>query len=128
MARTIGRLRKRREFLRVAAGGRKWAAPGLVLQVRSMPKEIELPESTLRVGFTATKKIGGAVERNRARRRLRSIVRQIMPVHAAPEHDYVVIARAGTAKRRHADLVEDLKTALKKLGAFEPAPEPSDCR
>ena len=126
MARSVGRLTQRREFLRVAAARRKWAAPGLVLQVRRTPKEQDPSTSALRVGFTATKKIGNAVVRNRARRRLRAAVNQIMPVHAAPAHDYVVIARAGTVRRRYADLVNDLETALKKLGAFEPASDTLD--
>lgn len=128
MARAIGRLTRRPEFLRVAAARRKWAAPGLVLQVRRTPPETDLSDCALRVGFTATKKIGNAVVRNRARRRLRAAVNQIMPVHAAPAHDYVVIARAGTVRRRYADLLNDLTTALKKLGAFEPAPTTSDQR
>ena len=76
-------------------------------------------EDSIRVGFTVTRKVGGAVIRNRARRRLRAAVETVMPTHAAPGRDYVVIGRAGTVARPFADLVDDLKTALHKLDAWQ---------
>lgn len=72
----------------------------------------------IRVGFTASRKVGGAVRRNRARRRLRAAVRQVMPARAKAGHDFVVIARAGTLRRPFGALVADLETALKRLGAY----------
>jgi len=71
------------------------------------------------VGFTASKKVGNAVERNRARRRLRSAVDAVMPRHAKDAHDYVVIARAQTVRRPYGSLLEDLASALKRLRLWQ---------
>jgi ribonuclease P protein component len=119
----IPRLQRRAEFLRVAGSGRKWAAPGLILQVlrRDADPQAVPPASgsaPLRIGFTASRKVGIAVARNRARRRLRAAVGAVMPEHATPGHDYVVIARGATLSRPYPALVEDLKTALRRLGVF----------
>jgi ribonuclease P protein component len=118
----IPRLQRRAEFLRVAGSGRKWAAPGLVLQVLRRDAEPESPPATdlppVRIGFTASRKVGIAVARNRARRRLRAAAGEVMPNHATPGHDYVVIARGATLTRPYPALVEDLKTALRRLGVF----------
>src|SRR5689334_8684020 len=106
----LGRLKRRAEFLRVAGAGRKSVTPGLILQVAPQPDTAASPEGVaLRVGFTASRKVGIAVERNRARRRLRAAVQQVMPLHAVPGRDYVLIARAGTAARPFAALLGDLK-------------------
>lgn len=117
----IGRLTRRSEFLRVARGRRKWAAPGLVLQARGSPVaparegDTAAQDAPFRVGFTASRKVGGAVERNRAKRRLRAVVRAVMPELAAPGHDYVVIARGATLTREFAALKDDLRAALARL-------------
>lgn len=115
---TIGRLPQRRDFLRVAAAKCRWAAPGLVLQVAPVPADTPVEPGRIRVGFTATRKIGGAVVRNRARRRLRAAVREIMPNHARTGLDYVVIARAATAGRDYAALQADLAAALDRCDAL----------
>jgi len=107
-------LRKRNEFLAVAARGRKWVTPGLILQQGNSLES----ESSLRYGLTASRKIGNAVTRNRARRRLRDVALRILPHHAVAGYDYVLIARAETPKRLFVDLKQDLQTALKKLGAY----------
>ena len=111
----LARLTRRAEFLRVAGTKKKWAAPGLVLQAapRAQPSGTEL-----RVGFTASRKVGIAVKRNRARRRLRAAVAATMPLHAAAGHDYVLIARADTIRRPFADLIGDLEAGLKRLGLW----------
>ena len=109
----IQRLTRRAEFLKVAASRRKSVAPGLILQAH--PQD---GADSLRVGFTASRKVGNAVARNRARRRLRAAVAAVLPVHGAPAHDYVVIARAGTLTRPFAGLLEDLATGLKRLGVY----------
>jgi ribonuclease P protein component len=122
----VGRLKRRAEFLRVAGAGRKSVTPGLILQVAPQLDAAASPEGdTLRVGFTASRKVGIAVERNRARRRLRAAVRQVMALHAAPGRDYVLIARAGTAGRPFAALLGDLKAALRQAGAYREAPAPA---
>jgi ribonuclease P protein component len=113
----LERLKRRAEFLRVAGTQRKWATPGLVLQAAAAPGS----PAGVRVGFTATKKIGMAVQRNRARRRLKAAAAQVMPLHAAPGHDYVVIARAATLTRPFAALLGDLEAALRRLGMWRDA-------
>jgi ribonuclease P protein component len=105
----LPRLTRRREFLRVAAEGKRAARPGVVLQARSAPGQ------PLRVGFTATKKIGGSVVRNRAKRRLREAARALL-AEAPPGWDVVLIAREATPTRRFATLVNDLSGALAALG------------
>jgi ribonuclease P protein component len=108
-------LRKRAEFLALTAQGRKWATAGLILQ-KGVPTE---PKSDLiRYGLTASGKIGNAVIRNRARRRLRALALAVLPAHATPGHDYVLIARAMTTTRDFKALEQDLLTALRKLGAY----------
>lgn len=121
----LERLKRRREFLRVAATRRKFVAPGLVLQVcrreKTKPAEPLPAESDPlppRIGFTVSRKVGNAVARNRARRRLRAAADQVMPRHAAPGEDYVLIGRAGTLTRPFAELVADLEAGLKRLGAY----------
>ena len=117
-------LARRADFLRVAGAGRKWAAPGMVVQAcpRPGPGTAVLAEGAsvsatpfLRVGFTASKKVGGAVLRNRARRRLRALAREVLFAEAASGFDYVLIARAETATRDYAALRDDMRTALKRL-------------
>jgi ribonuclease P protein component len=103
-------LRKRAEFLSVAANGKRWVAPGFILQIGAAHE----PLPNVRYGLTASRKIGNAVTRNRARRRLRALAAQIMP-HALSEHDYVLIARASTPTCVFADLQEDLTKGLKRL-------------
>ncbi len=104
-------LKKRADFLRTARG-RKQVTPGFVLQARARD---ETP--LIRVGFTASKKVGGAVARNRAKRRLRALARAVLPRHGQPGWDYVLVARRDqTATRPFADLQTDLENALARLG------------
>lgn len=134
----LGRLKRREEFLRVAGAKRKWVAPGLILQAarverpgRGGPGSGDAPEANaaglksgapgIRVGLTVSRKVGKSVVRNRARRRLRAVVAEVMPVHAEAAFDFVVIGRSRTLTRPYPALVRDLETALEKLGAFRPA-------
>jgi len=71
-----------------------------------------------RVGYTVSKRVGNAVERNRARRRLRAAAAAVLPAHARPGHDFVVIGVPATLTRAFADLAGDLRTALKHVGAW----------
>jgi ribonuclease P protein component len=109
----IGRLKTRSEFLHVR-GGARYAAPSLVLQARRRDGEAG-ERRVARFGFTATKGLGGAVMRNRARRRLKEAVRVAGPAHAVEGYDYVLIAREGTVQRRFTELIKDLERALAKV-------------
>ena len=115
---TLGRLKRRPEFLRVAGSGRKWVTPGLILQVarrRAGRAAIGVPEGTARVGFTVSRKVGNAVARNRARRRLKAAAEEVLPLAAEAGCDYVIIGRGGTLTRRWPDLMLDLEAALQGL-------------
>lgn len=104
------RLRRRSEFLVVAAKGRKSAMPGVVVQALAVPDQ-----PGVRLGFTCSRKVGNAVARNRARRRLREAARAVLPPGLAG-WDLVLIGRPATVERRFADLVSDLSAAVKRLG------------
>jgi len=107
----VGALKRRPEFLRVAAGRVKWVTPGLVLQARCRGDA----EEEIRVGFTVSRKVGNAVRRNRARRRLRAAAGEVLPALGRPGYDYVVIGRAATPERPFRDLVGDLRHAVEAL-------------
>ncbi len=82
-----------------------------------MPSAVPIAAGVpIRVGYTASKKVGGAVQRNRAKRRLRALAREILAAEAAPGHDYVLIARSETVVRAYTDLKRDLRHALRRLG------------
>ncbi|MDX1484684.1 MAG: ribonuclease P protein component [Alphaproteobacteria bacterium] len=112
----LSRLKRRPEFLRVAGSGVKAVAPGLVLQ--ALQRGDEAPP---RVGFTASRRVGGAVERNRAKRRLRAAAAEVIAGHARRGHDYVLIARRATLTRSYQTLVKDLMGALKRLDLYNGA-------
>jgi len=115
---SIGRLKRRAEFLRVAGGRRRAALTGLVLQVRRRSEaEDRQVGGAARVGFTVSRKVGCAVERNRARRRLRAAAGEVLPNHAKCGHDYVIIGRRQTLDRSFPALLDDLESALRRLHA-----------
>jgi ribonuclease P protein component len=115
----VGRLRRRSEYLRVAAGGRKWAAPGLILQAREAstdPAQHLDRGADLWLGITVSRKVGNAVVRNRARRRLREAARVVLPKVAQAGHDYVLIGRSETVTRPYPALQSDIEAAVRRLG------------
>lgn len=110
----VARLKRRPEFLAVTASRRRWVAPGLILQAARRPEDSTLPPAP-RIGFTASRKVGIAVERNRARRRLKAAAERVLPQRGEKGFDYVVIARSETLTRSFADLIADLETALQRV-------------
>jgi ribonuclease P protein component len=117
-ATTIERLKKRSEFL-ACARAPSCAKGAVVVQARPRGDD----DARIRVGFTATKRIGGAVERNLAKRRMREAARLVLPQFARPGFDYVIIARGGVTTRAWTRLLDDVKSALIRLAADCAAPQ-----
>lgn len=105
-------LRKRADFL-AAARARRQATAGMVVQARRRPPGLA---TGIRVGFTCSRKVGNAVMRNRARRRLREVARQILPALGHDGWDYVLIGRRDATVDRPFDALKaDLAHALARL-------------
>jgi ribonuclease P protein component len=113
----LERLRRRADFL-AAAKGLACARGAVLAQVRHRDDGT----TAIRVGFTATRRIGGAVVRNRAKRRLREAARITLPGLANAGCDYVLIARGGVVSRPWPRLLDDVKSALIRLAADLGAP------
>jgi len=93
--------------------------PGFVLQ--TAPAPAETPSRAVRVGFTVSRKVGNAVQRNRVRRRLREVARMVIPDQARADLDYVLVGRQAALNRDFAALRQDLIEALKRLNALTAA-------
>ena len=105
-------MKTRADFV-AASRARYQTAPGLTVQMRNRSDG----DDGIRVGFTCSKKVGNAVARNRAKRRLREVARLDLLPQAKPGHDYVLIGKKDvTANRDFSDLREDFARALAKLG------------
>ncbi len=109
------RLKTRPDFLRAAKGIRR-AAPSVTVELCPTPATLTKP-GALRVGFTATRKIGGAVERNRAKRRLRAAAAALLPLYGRGGNDYVLVARQETLTKPFNGLLDDLTQALRAAHA-----------
>jgi ribonuclease P protein component len=110
------RLKQRAEFLAAAAAA-KAPASAFILQARR--REDEGPA---RVGFTVSRKVGTAVERNRMRRRLRALVRRAGASRMRPGYDYVLIGRRAALTLLFTRLVGELERALDSIHEREPTP------
>jgi ribonuclease P protein component len=109
-AQRLGTIKKRADFL-AANGGLRAATPGFVLLVRDRKDD----DPRMRVGFTVTKKIGGAVVRNRMKRRFRALAREVVAANGFPGADHVMIGRGNGIERDFGLLRTDLAVALDRL-------------
>jgi ribonuclease P protein component len=112
------RLRRRADFL-AAATGTKAPAAAFVLQARE-----RRDDGPIRIGFTVSRKVGNAVERNRVRRRLREAVRLSSGHRMQPGHDYVLVGRRAALRFAFDRLVQDLEGALRRVHSRRPDSRP----
>ncbi len=133
----LATLKRRADFLRVANAGMKWGSAVLVVQASKAVDRKAIGEMraepgahsrrtrsrvpTICVGFTASRKVGGAVQRSLAKRRMRAIAREVLPAEAKPDFDYVLIARPATLTCEFAKLRAELRQALRRLKLLRPA-------
>jgi ribonuclease P protein component len=105
----MDRLRQRADFV-AAASGPRMASPAFVVQTRARDDG-----GPVRIGFTVTKKVGTATERNRVRRRLRELVKRLDVISMRPHHDYVIVGRRAALDRGFETMFNDLRSALSRL-------------
>jgi ribonuclease P protein component len=109
------RLRRRADF-RAAAGGRRAAVGAFVVQARQRAET-----GPVRVGFTVSRQVGNAVERNRVRRRLREMVRLAAGGGMRSGHDYVLIGRRAALAAPFGEMRQELDAALCRIHDPQPA-------
>ena len=108
----MGVIKKRRDFLAMRDAD-KAQVPSFLMLARANPEN----GPGVRLGLTTTKKLGGAVIRNRIRRRLRAAAREVFPQSATPGTDYVLVARKAAYERNYPALLDDMKRALLRLAS-----------
>jgi ribonuclease P protein component len=111
-SRPVAGIRRRADFL-AANRGRRVPTPGFVLLVRARDDG----DNAMRIGFTVSRKVGGAVIRNRMKRRLRALARELLPQGGVSGADHVLIGRPGGIERAFGLLRGELAKALAKAGA-----------
>ena len=110
----IETIQTRADFLRVASAGQRYTVPTLVVQAAPSPEGSRTAER-IRVGYTASRKVGNAVLRNRAKRRMRAAAASVLPMQGRVGTDYVLIARTSTPDRPFSELIVDLEAALRRI-------------
>lgn len=118
----IGFIKKRKDYLAVAAYGKKWVTPSFILQARPWKEGEAWGDSKdvpIRLGITASKKTGNAVKRSRIRRRLRALGRDFLPQNCKGNFDIVIIARYTIWDKGYKDIQQDLLKALTKLDLLQ---------
>lgn len=122
----LARLTERKQFLAAAAHGRRFRSSAFTAQVRDA--EGEDGREGLRLGLTASRKVGGAVERNRIRRRLREAARVALAAQSSRTCDIVVVARREVLTADFAALVADLSVALDRARPAKPGRGPAETK
>ncbi len=117
----LARIKKRPEYLAVSNTRRRWVTPSFIIQVKALDKNTDDKdtESTEppRAGFTASKKVGNAVKRSKAKRRMKEAVRKILPENGEAGWDYVFICREAAISYPFEKLCSDIKWGLAKLAS-----------
>lgn len=108
----VVRLKRRREYLAVAGGRERWVTPAFVLQAGPRPGAAA---DEIGLGLTASRRVGKAVARNRARRRLAEAARLILPDEVKPGYNYVIVARPAVLTCPFERLLNDLSTAFARI-------------
>ena len=115
----LGKITKKSDYLKMKTG-LKFVAPGFIIQARNRRKECTIDPYQIRYGITCSKKVGNAVKRNRAKRRLRALVKNIIPNEGLKGWDYVLIGKEKTTEEISFKILEtNLKDALYKLHKME---------
>lgn len=122
----LARLTERKQFLAAAAHGRRFRSPAFTAQVRDA--EEEAGREGLRLGLTASRKVGSAVERNRIRRRLRAAAAQALAPQAGRPYDLVIVARREVLSAPFPTLIADLSVALDRARPAKPGGKPNKGR
>ena len=107
----INKIRLRKDFINIQNNGNKHVCSSFIIQ--SFKNNSQNQPS--RFGFTASKKVGGAVERNKAKRRMRELVYSLKDKFKEFGYDYVLIARKNIVDKKFEDLKKDLNNTLKKM-------------
>lgn len=108
-------IKKRRDFLLAAASGKKFITNSIILQMLKRAEPHPVSRELVRVGYTVTKKMGGAVTRNRIKRRLREAARSAATKYGQTGHDYVIISRHKALTCNFSDLQRDMEFAFSRI-------------
>jgi len=111
----VGVLRQRRDFLNVQNKGVRLVMPHFILKAAMAQPSTIRPAISHRAGITASRKVGNAVARNRAKRRMRALLRRLDPTHSPFSTDYVLVARHSLVRAGWAELTTDFSKAAKRI-------------